>query len=45
MMDVGLMPSNTGEPGGAIVGRNMSDYYEARRFYQSYGRTVNSCRI
>jgi hypothetical protein len=26
MMDVGLMPSDTGEPGGNIVGRNMSDY-------------------
>jgi hypothetical protein len=26
MMDVGLMPSDTGEPGGAIVGRNMSDF-------------------
>ena len=26
MMDVGLMPSDTGEPGGAIVGRHMSDF-------------------
>ena len=26
MMDIGLMPSDTGEPGGAIVGRNMSDF-------------------
>lgn len=26
MIEVGLMPSDTGEPGGAIVGRNMSDF-------------------
>jgi len=26
MMEVGLMPSDTGEPGGAVVGRNMSDF-------------------
>ena len=26
MIDIGLMPSDTGEPGGNIVGRNMSDY-------------------
>lgn len=26
MMEVGLMPSDTGEPGGAIVGRHMSDF-------------------
>lgn len=26
MMNIGLMPSDTGEPGGAIVGRNMSDF-------------------
>jgi predicted SprT family Zn-dependent metalloprotease len=26
MMDVGLMPSSTGNPGGSITGQNMSDY-------------------
>ncbi|MDT0581505.1 SprT-like domain-containing protein [Brumicola blandensis] len=36
MMEVGLMPSTTGEPGGAVVGRQMSDFIMKQgRFMQA----------
>jgi predicted SprT family Zn-dependent metalloprotease len=39
MMEVGLMPSDTGEPGGAIVGRHMSD------FIMKQGRFMEAANI
>lgn len=34
MMEIGLMPTSTGEPGGQITGQNMSDYVlEDGKFY------------
>jgi len=37
MISIGLMPSSTGEPGGAITGQHMSDYIiEDGPFYKAY---------
>jgi predicted SprT family Zn-dependent metalloprotease len=37
MIQIGLMPSSTGEPGGAIIGRNMGDYIvEGGKFLNAF---------
>lgn len=42
MIDVGLMPSSTGDPGGAITGQHMSDYIlEGGAFYLACAKLVN----
>jgi len=39
MMEVGLMPSSTGEPGGDITGQHMSDYIvKDGLFFKAYGQ-------
>lgn len=40
MMDIGLMPSDTGEPGGAIVGRNMSDFIMKQGLFMTAAYTL-----
>ena len=37
MIEIGLMPTNTGTPGGAIVGQNVTDYFiEDGKFVLAY---------
>ncbi len=39
MMEIGLMPSSTGEPGGDATGEHMSDYIVKKGpFYNAYGK-------
>lgn len=43
MIEVGLMPSSTGEPGGHIVGQQMSDYVLADgKFYLACDRLLSN---
>ena len=37
MMDIGLMPTTTGKPGGKPIGQNMDHYViEGRKFQQAF---------
>lgn len=37
MIEIGLMPSTTGEPGGAVIGQHMGDYIiEGGKFLESF---------
>lgn len=42
MIEIGLMPSSTGGPGGKIIGQNMSDYIlEDGKFYLACNRLLS----
>ena len=46
MQSVGLIPSNTGKPGGAMTGQNMSDYPpEGGRFLQALERLPQQYKL